>query len=86
MRGSGLWLLSRVMGKVVFAFASMTPSGNLLFPAWVVVMAGSLMIADLYRRKEVMLLNNLGIPVWRAAAVATIPALVLEALLFMPLR
>jgi hypothetical protein len=69
------------MGKVIFAFAGVTPSGTLLFPAWVVVMSGSLMIADLYRRKEVMLLNNLGIPVWRAAAAATVPALALETLL-----
>lgn len=81
IRGTGLWLLSRIMGKVIFAVANMTPSGNLLFPAWVVVMAGSLMVADVYRRKEVMLLNNLGIPVWRAAAVATLPALVMETLL-----
>jgi hypothetical protein len=81
IRGTVLWLLSRVMGKVIFAAANMTPSGGMLFPAWIVVMAGSLMVADLHRRKELMLLYNLGIPAWRAAAVATIPALVMESLL-----
>jgi len=83
IRGIVLWLLSRVMGKVVFAMANMTPSGDLLFPAWIVVMAGCLMVADLHRRKELMLLYNLGIPAWRAAAVAMIPGLVMESILVM---
>ena len=83
IRGTVLWLLSRVMGKVIFAMANMTPSGDLLFPAWIVVMAGSLMLADLHRRKELMLLYNLGIPAWRAAAVATVPAFVMETILVM---
>jgi hypothetical protein len=86
IRGAVLWLLSRVMGKVVFAMANMTPSGDLLYPAWVVVMTGSLMFADSYRRKEVMLLYNLGVPLWRGALMGVIPAIVLEVLLVMLLR
>jgi hypothetical protein len=41
------------------------------------------MFADLHRRKELMLLYNLGIPAWRAAAMAMIPGLVMESTLVM---
>jgi hypothetical protein len=45
------------------------------------VVTGSLLLVDLHRRRERVLLHNLGIPTGTAVALGFLPAIVLEALI-----
>jgi len=48
---------------------------------WGVVITAALVLVDLHRRKEVMLLHNLGVTTQHAILVGTIPAVMLEILM-----
>ena len=78
-RGVILWLFGKVAALITLAMASLRPGP--FFPAWSVVIAAALCLADLHRRKETMLLSNLGIRTSTAVFVGTIPGIVLEAAL-----
>ena len=81
LRGASTWLLARLMGMATLAAVS-NPASSLL-PAWVLVMTAILTLVDLHRRKEVVLLHNLGIRTSHAVALVTLPAIAAEALLVM---
>ena len=78
-RGVVLWLLGKLAALVNLAMASLRPGP--FFPLWSVVIAAGLCLADLHRRKETMLLANLGIRTSAAVIVGTIPAVILETVL-----
>lgn len=87
MRGAVLWFLSRLMAKGMMSYANVeSGASGTLVPVWTLLMLPSLMLADLWRRKELALLHNLGVTTHAAVLVATIPALVIEAalLVFLP--
>ena len=67
--------------QVNLAYANIEASA--LLPMWIVVIAALLCVADLHRRKERLLLANLGISTSWAVCVATLPAVALEAMLTM---
>ena len=83
LRGVTLWLLARIMGKAALASVSTSEAAGPLLSLWALVMTGSLMLVDLHRRRELALLQNLGVSTFHAVVVATMPALLLEALLVM---
>jgi len=55
--------------------------GGLLVPAWTLTLLTCLMLVDLRRRKELMLLHNLGVTTLSAVVIGSLPALLFEALL-----
>jgi hypothetical protein len=88
IRGAALWLFSRIIAKAMFAqAAAFNPAWaegpNSMLPVWIVVIAGILAVVDLRRRKELVLLNNLGVETSVAIAMSTLPALLLESLLLL---
>ena len=84
LRGVAIWLFARVAAFLVSEFArSMAGDAGLPLeiatsPAAVVVVAAALVLADLHRRREVTLLNNLGSATGQAVLIGCIPAFVLE--------
>lgn len=87
LRGTILWLLARLMAAAILgAAADASSRGGKALPAWTLAMSATLLLVDLHRRKELMLLNNLGVFTWHAILVGSIPALVLEASLLIILR
>jgi hypothetical protein len=87
-RGVAIWIASRLIAMSVFSMAAaagghdFSPMG-LVINIWTVVMSTSLVLLDVHRRKELMLLNNLGIRLFVVALVGTIPAAIGESLLVM---
>ena len=82
-RGVILWLFGKLAALVTLAMASLRPGP--FFPAWSVGIAAVLCLADLRRRKETMLLANLGLRISSAVIVGTIPAVILETALLLVL-
>ena len=78
LRGSILWLLARLSAAAV---VGSTADFGLMLSFWAVAITTALVLVDLQRRREVMLLNNLGVTTLQAILVSTIPAVILEALL-----
>jgi hypothetical protein len=72
-------------GMMSYANVESGASGGLV-PVWTLLMLPSLMLADLWRRKELALIHNLGITTPGAVIVGSIPALMLEAALLMFVR
>jgi hypothetical protein len=79
IRGAILWALARVSVIVVFAMAEISPIQLLAF--WSVLATSGLLLVDLNRRQELILLHNLGMTTLSAVLVGCSPALVLEAVL-----
>jgi len=77
-RGSILWLLARLSAAAVVGGAA---DFDLMLTFWAVAITTALVLVDLQRRREVMLLHNLGVTTLQAILVSTIPAVTLEALL-----
>jgi len=77
-RGSILWLLARLSAAAVVGGAA---DFGLMLSFWAVAITTALVLVDLQRRREVMLLNNLGVTTQQAIVVSTIPAVILEVLL-----
>ena len=83
IRGAILWLLVRLMAVALLRASRQAAEGAV--PIWIVAMAASLVLVDLHRRKEIMLLQNLGITTASVVGMATLPAVAFEvALLFLP--
>ena len=78
LRGSILWLLARLSAAAVVGG---TADFGLMLSFWAVAITTALVLVDLHRRREVMLLNNLGVTTQQAIVVSTIPAVILEVLL-----
>ncbi len=87
LRGTALWFLARGMAIVIIAWAAqnggrgveMSDGAWALLPWWTLAMTPALVLLDLHRRREVLLLNNLGIVTGRAVFIGTIPSFVMEA-------
>ena len=85
IRGVAIWLLARLAGLVVIEiWRAMVRDkamleGVAVHPVPAVVVAAALVLVDLHRRKELMLLNNLGIATSHAVFIGSMPALVFEA-------
>ena len=58
-----------------------TPYDIEVNPVSTILVAAAVVLADLYRRKEIMLLNNLGIATGYAVFVGSIPSVLFEGLL-----
>ena len=80
LRGIVLWFVARLVGLAVLSLAG-APGGGAMLPAWVVAVSASLVHLDLHRRKELMLVNNLGVATAQAVVIGTIPALLFETML-----
>jgi hypothetical protein len=88
-RGAVLWLVARLAAMAVHAMAvamygkSGVVDGDLsgVLPIWTLALAPCLVYLDLRRRRELMLLHNLGVTTASAIAIGVIPAMLLEAAL-----
>jgi hypothetical protein len=69
------------MGMVALAASGPGRASALLVPLWSVTMCSALLLVDLHRRKELVLLHNLGLPTGLAVSIGVFPSLVLETLL-----
>jgi hypothetical protein len=85
LRGLAVWMLARLVALLVvevmraMAGDKAMLEGVAAHPGSMVVVAAALMLVDLHRRKELMLLNNLGVATSHAVFVGSIPALLFEA-------
>ena len=78
LRGAILWLLARLSAAAVVGGAA---DFGLMLSFWAVAITTALVLVDLQRLREVMLLKNLGVTTLQAIVVSTIPAVILEVLL-----
>jgi len=90
LRGIVLWFLARLMALVVIAWAASTRGAGLYLdtsdlyaqlPGWALVLTPIAFSLDLRRRKELMLLKNLGVTSGNALLLGSLPALAFEAML-----
>lgn len=94
VRGTFFWLFGRIMAIAILAMAqSYVGRESPLYvesatvpPYWTLTLAALLSLADLHRRKETMLLANLGIRLHEAILVAVAPAVPLEVILSLAIR
>ena len=80
LRGAALWLFARLMAIAVLSSAGVDSRGVVL-PVWTLAVSASLVHLDLHRRKELMLLNNIGVATGSAVFVGSWPAFLFEAVL-----
>ena len=72
-------ILVGFFGLVIVVNLSMANiDGRELLPFWSVLITALLVLADLHRRKEILLLNNLGLAIGPIVLVATTPGVLLE--------
>lgn len=92
IRGAVVWLLARIAAIATLAWAesiggaatTRTAEGDVvLLPLWTLLVSPMLLLFDLRRRKELMLLQNLGVATSQAVIIGTLPAVVLESLVLM---
>lgn len=82
-----MWILARLIARVMMSYADDAGgAAGTAVPVWTLLMLPSLMLADLWRRKELALIHNLGITTPAAVIAGSIPALVLEAGLLLLLQ
>ena len=89
VRGTILWVLARltVLGIGAAATVNRVPGAEQtvapgpIMSFWGVVVTAALVLVDLQRRKELMLLHNLGVTTQHAIVVGAIPAVMIEMLL-----
>ena len=85
LRGVAIWVLARIAAFLVIAVmqAMMGHSAMMddvaVHPGATIFVAAALVFVDFHRRKELMLLNNLGVVTVTAVLVGTMPALLFEA-------
>ena len=80
LRGTGIWFFARLMAIAVLSSAGVA-GGGVVLPVWTLAVSASLVHIDLHRRKELMLLNNIGVASGNAVFIGSLPALLLEAVL-----
>ena len=86
LRGIILWLLARLSVLAVAALATdagISGAQEAIAPGWIlsfwaVVITAALVLVDLQRRKELMLLHNLGVTTSHPVLIGMIPALTIE--------
>jgi hypothetical protein len=88
LRGAALWLFARLIAvAVVAASAAMggkewaIDSNSALLPIWIVLLSPLLVLFDLHRRREVTLLNNLGVTPRFLVVVGAAPPVMFEVIL-----
>jgi hypothetical protein len=85
VRGVAIWLLARISALLAIAVMQSMMGHSAMMddvtihPGATVAVAAALVLVDLKRRKELMLLSNLGVMTSSAVLIGTIPALLLEA-------
>lgn len=86
-RSARLWIVTRILASVVVALAGANPL-HLTFAATMLIVAGSLAlgVAEMYRRHERMLLENLAVSRLALAVLFTAPAIVGELGIFLAAR
>ena len=77
LRGVVLWFLARVMAFAMLGVAG-AARGSAILPVWALTISAALVQLDLHRRKEMMLLHNLGVSTTQAICIGAVPALVFE--------
>jgi hypothetical protein len=91
LRGTAIWALARLMVRALYmAIAAMADAetaaafthGNpAVLTGWTLALSVALVLVDLHRRREVTLLNNLGVFTSHAVMLGAVPAVVLESAL-----
>jgi hypothetical protein len=88
-------VLARILAIATLAWAESiggastirTPEGDVvLLPLWTLLVSPTLLLVDLRRRKELLLLHNLGVATSQAVFTGTLPAVILEALVLLIVR
>jgi hypothetical protein len=79
VRGAILWGLTRLVVFFVFSAGEIDVSTIEILPAWAIVISACLVYADLRRRKELVLLHNLGVATRNAILIGTLPSVLIEA-------
>ena len=79
-RGVGIWFFARLMAIAVLSSAGVA-GGGVVLPVWALAVSASLVHLDLHRRKELMLLNNIGVATGNAVFIGSLPALLFETVL-----
>jgi hypothetical protein len=87
LRGIGLWVGSRLLHALVLALAELPPFPvATLTSLHVIVFTGALALADIHRRRERVLLGNLGVSRAVIAGTCALPAVIGEAILTFVVR
>ena len=91
LRGVAIWALARVFAKALYVAiaasadretaAAFINGSPLILTGWTLVLSAAIVRIDFSRRHEVVLLNNLGVIIWHAMLVGTLPAVVMETVL-----
>ena len=89
LRGTILWVLARLAVLAIGAAAAtnrvpgaeQTVAPGPILSFWGIVGTAALVLVDLQRRKELMLLHNLGVTTQHAVLVGMIPAVMIEGFL-----
>ena len=88
LRGIVLWFLAGLMALVVIAWAASTKGAALYLdssdlyaqlPGWALVLTPIALAIDIHRRKELMLLRNLGVTQSQVILLGSLPAMTFEA-------
>jgi hypothetical protein len=85
LRGALTWLFARLSGMAMIAAAKdagFPVDWEPLGPLWTVAASASLVLIDLHRRHEIRLLHNIGVTTRSAVAVACLPSVLFESLVF----
>jgi len=80
LRGISIWFFARLMAIAVLSSAGVA-GGGVVLPVWTLAVSASLVHIDLHRRKELMLVNNMGVASGNAVFIGSLPAFLLEAVL-----
>ena len=80
LRGISVWFFARLMAIALLSSAGVA-GGGVVLPVWTLTVSASLVHLDLHRRKELMLLNNIGVATGNAVIIGSLPALLFEAVL-----
>jgi hypothetical protein len=84
VRGVAIWLLTRLGALLVMEVmlaiggSAVQMSDIAVSPGATIVVVAALVLTDLHRRKETLLLRNLGVTTSHAVLVGSIPALLIE--------
>ena len=93
IRGVAIWALSRLIVLAIYRLvaasadretaAAFTAGNPFILAIWTLALSASLVRVDLFRRREIDLLNNLGVTTTHAVVIGTLPAIVMESAMTM---
>lgn len=88
IRGLVIWAVARLAVQALYLViassadqetaAAFTHGNPTILAVWTVVLSAALVRLDLYRRHEIDLLNNLGVPTSHVILLGVLPAVVME--------